>query len=317
MNKKIQVLRAFAISAVVMIHSNVDGLKAVIDRPFLNFAVALFVFCSGYLTKISVNDIKVFYKKRILRVLIPYIIWSIIYTIAYGDYREFFGNILTGKSCFTFYFIFVYIQLVIITPIIGKLLKSKYIWIGWSITPIYILITRYLCNFMGINLGFPFPETFCFAWFIYYYLGMALGNNIITYNIGKKSSIKLYLFALIASEMEGLLWYMYGDFDMATTQLRLTSIITSVMVLFLSYLFIINNKEIKTNLLNRILVLIGDYSFGIYLSHILVRSVLSKIPGYSYLIFPINSLTILIVTIICIFIGKKILGSRLSKYMGF
>lgn len=44
MNKKIQVLRAIAIIQVVLIHTNINGIGIVFDRPFLNSAVAMFIF---------------------------------------------------------------------------------------------------------------------------------------------------------------------------------------------------------------------------------------------------------------------------------
>ena len=61
-NRKIQILRTMAIFAVVMIHSNADGIFAVINRPFLNFAVAMFTFLSGFLTKTKIDNIFGFYK---------------------------------------------------------------------------------------------------------------------------------------------------------------------------------------------------------------------------------------------------------------
>ena len=46
-DEKIQVLRAIAIIAVVMIHTCPYGLEQVVCRPFLNFAVPLFLFGSS------------------------------------------------------------------------------------------------------------------------------------------------------------------------------------------------------------------------------------------------------------------------------
>lgn len=48
-NTKIQALRAIAIIAVVIIHT----WGSIYIRPLVNFCVALFIFLSGYLTKIS------------------------------------------------------------------------------------------------------------------------------------------------------------------------------------------------------------------------------------------------------------------------
>lgn len=62
MNKKMQIVRALAICAVVMIHSNDGGVIGVGVRPFINFAVAMFIFCSGYLTKLDNSNLLGFYK---------------------------------------------------------------------------------------------------------------------------------------------------------------------------------------------------------------------------------------------------------------
>ena len=48
-NTKIQILRAIAIIAVVMIHTCPDGIMQVYASPFINFSVATFLFLSGYM----------------------------------------------------------------------------------------------------------------------------------------------------------------------------------------------------------------------------------------------------------------------------
>ena len=51
-NNTIQIFRALAIIAVVMIHTCPSGEWQVFCRPFINFSVATFLLLSGYLTKI-------------------------------------------------------------------------------------------------------------------------------------------------------------------------------------------------------------------------------------------------------------------------
>lgn len=316
-NKKIQIVKAVAIVAVVMIHSDTEGLFGVGVRPFINFAVALFIFCSGYLTKLEQQNTKKFYVKRLIKVLVPYLLWSLVYTVASEDYSELYRNLLTAKASYQLYYIFVYAQFVILTPLICKLLESNYRWIGWLVSPISIIIIRYIFLLLGLELGFPFPETIFVVWFSYYYLGLALGNNVFKYTLSHKTSIVMYAGTLVLSEIEGFVWYLYGNYDMATTQIRITSLLTSIVACFMAYLFISNTKiALKDNLFNKILVMIGDYSFGIYLAHILVRAVLRKIPGYGMLFFPVDSMVILIATTVCVIIGRKIAGEKFSKFAG-
>lgn len=316
MNKKIQIIRALAICAVVMIHSNTDGVVGVGVRPFINYAVAMFIFCSGYLTKLEINDLGSFYKKRIGRVIVPYLLWSLIYTVAYGSYSSLIVNLLTANAHHSFYYIFVYIQLVLLTPAIGRLLKSKYRWIGWAIAPISVLIIRYICTFAGVELGFPFPATLCLVWFTYYYLGLGLGNHVFEYGDSWKKTIGMYAVVLLLSEVEGFVWMIYGNYDLATSQVRLTSILTSTVACLLAYRYIKDDGvELADSLLSRALITIGNCSFGIYLSHNLVMSVLERVPGYGYLFFPLRSIVILAVTTLCVMAGHRVLG-RYAKLAG-
>lgn len=135
-NQQIQVLRGIAIIAVVMIHTCPLGLSQVYFRPFINFSVALFFFLSGYLTKWDNNDWPSLMRRRVKRVLIPYVIWTVIYSIPNISPYKVTLNLLTARGAMQLYFIFVYIQLVLLTPFLCKLSKSKYNWICWTVLPI-------------------------------------------------------------------------------------------------------------------------------------------------------------------------------------
>ena len=74
---KIQVLRGLAIIAVVFIHNTPNGLPQVWCRPFLNFSVGCFLFLSGMLSNAQRRNPT----KRIMKVIIPYVIWTLPYVI--------------------------------------------------------------------------------------------------------------------------------------------------------------------------------------------------------------------------------------------
>lgn len=81
-SQRIQLLRALAIAAVVAIHCCPPGFPQVFVRPLVNFCVALFLFLSGCLTRTSYPDVGAFWHRRLERVLSPYAVWTVIYTIA-------------------------------------------------------------------------------------------------------------------------------------------------------------------------------------------------------------------------------------------
>ena len=313
MNKRIQILRGIAIVAVVMIHTCAKGMLGVMIRPLLNFSVALFIFLSGYLTSIKKSNNYNTRKRRIKKVLIPYIIWSIIYTVATGKYKEFIFNILTGRCCGIYYFIFVYIQFVILTPLIIKLLESKYKILGFLITPLTFICVRYPLEIMGIS--FPLEILFI-SWFIYYYLGLIYGNKLIDIKISQVKLYVIFFFLLFLQSIEGLVWNSYGNHNMATSQLKLTNCFSSTFFCIICVRYIQNSDYIKENLINNTMFFLGNVSFGIYLSHILVIMVCNKLDFIGIMdIFPLNSLLIIIITVFCILIGKKIL-KQYSKYLG-
>ena len=305
-NSKIQILRAVAIMAVIVIHTYPLGIWGVFIRPFVNFAVAMFIFLSGYLTKTEIPDVKVFMAKRLKRVLIPYLIWSVIYLVP-QKFDGFIVKLLTGSSCGIYYYIFVYIQFVILTPLIIKLVKSKYRWVGYIITPLSTIVLRYVLIISGNDfIGTEYKYLFT-AWFIYYYLGIILGNNLIKVKKKPAFFIALYSIFILLSFGEGLFWYNYGNVDMTTSQLRLTSLGISIIVIMLSYFYLKSEKSLRCNAVNKILLLIGDASFGIYLSHMLILKFAKLLPVWKYAIFPINSIIILTISLLCVLIGKKLL----------
>lgn len=313
-NNSVQIMRGLAITAVVIIHSYPNGFSGVFIRPFVNFAVAMFIFLSGYLTKLEIPNYRNFMYRRIKKVFVPYCIWSVIYMIP-SCFNDFWIKFVSGRCCGIYYYIFVYIQLVIFTPLIIKLIKSKYRILGWFITPVFTILFKYIFVWTGLNIVSSNFNYLFVAWFIYYYLGILLGNNIITIKPNNCLYSVLYIIAIALSIAEGVLWYNVGNYDMATTQLRLTSIATSMIVTIFAYHFIKSNKDLSKTTFNKILITIGNTSFGVYLSHILIKNTLSLIPFWEHVIFPFNSIIILGVSVICVLIGNKLL-SKFSWILG-
>lgn len=153
MNKKIQILRGLAILAVVMIHTCPSGLIQVFIRPFLNWSVAMFLFLSGLLTKTENIDWTAICKKRVLRVMIPFLIWTVIYTLPVFSIKRLAFNLATAKGAATLYFIFVYLQMVLLTPFFIKLMKPKMGWVLFGVAPLLLLVIKGITPPSGSHVG--------------------------------------------------------------------------------------------------------------------------------------------------------------------
>ena len=233
MNKKIQIMRGLSIIAVIVIHTyNTNtyawGGYGVIIRPFVNFAVGMFIFLSGYLTKENENGVyrDIIYR-RIKKIIIPYIIWSFIFAVVNRRINTFIPDVFMSKCNGIYYFILVYIQMVLLIPVTFKLLRSRFSKLGWFVTPVSIFLIRYISLWFNLELGFPFQGELFVFWFGFYYLGVSLKNGYINLQLSKKCLTNLCLFSLVIQGVEGFIWYWMGNFDMATTQLKMSSIITT------------------------------------------------------------------------------------------
>ena len=319
-NNMIQVFRALSIIAVVMIHTTPSGEWQVFCRPFINFSVATFLFLSGYLTKIENDNWYAFCKKRIIRVIIPYIIWTTVYTLPQilsgGSILLLVKNLITAKSAAIMYYILVYIQFVLLTPLLGNLAKSKYRCLGWFVAPIATLFFKYY----GLLTGYEYNEYIslfwsnaCLGWFTYYYLGLLLGNKIIKPNYSLKILVWLYLVSILLQMLEGFGWFLLGNGNCGT-QIKFTSFITSIIFLLIVY-NILNkpNIDIKSKFLRSL----GDYSFGIYLCHIMIMMILGYMHYNAIIPYPLTSVIVILISWFFCYIGNRVLGNRISGWIGF
>ena len=154
-SNNIQILRGLAIAAVVFIHNTPEGLAQVYCRPFFNFAVGLFLLLSGMLS--NKNNWKP--QKRIIKVAIPYMLWSLVYVILY-NYKTpatlfvcYLKNLFTGKAAAPMYYVFVYSEFMLLIPLIDGLAKSRYKYMGFLIGPTEIICMRLLPLLTGCRIN--------------------------------------------------------------------------------------------------------------------------------------------------------------------
>lgn len=302
-----------------MIHTTPGGEWQVLCRPFINFSVATFLFLSGYLTKTENKDWLSFCKKRILRVFIPYVLWSILYTLpsilSGGGIYIMVKNLVTARATVPLYYIFVYIQFVILTPWLAQLAKSRYRHWGWVITPVSMLVFRYYGLLTGTELN-PYISLLwsdaCLGWFTFYYLGLLLGNRIIKPTLSQNQLIWLYLISIALQMAEGYEWLLLGE-ENCGSQGKLTSLLTSTIFNLIVY-NLLNKPDF--NVKCKFLRSLGDYSFGIYLSHIMVMMVLSRVPHYNALPYPITSFVVVSISWGCCHIGQRICGDKINGWLG-
>lgn len=316
-------LKGAAILAVLMIHMPLtnDENALLATRQLINFPVALFVFLSGYFVKQSVGI-----WKSVERLLVPYLIWSAIWSINTppSSITVIITKFLTGGYSIL-YFLFVLIQLKLLTPcLIRRITKNEYNAQKdylWLITPLYLAFFSFFrifraSSFETIDNILPFDNLFP-AWFVYYYLGIFCRYGTI------KIRPIICVIVLIVSYYWGIVAAFWLEdnsviFNYPYTQSKLTSMFISLSLILLVYS--IHEVGVKQTVLSRI----GDWSFGIYILHVPVMI------GSQYLItithntwtIDIYSMPIvryscvLLITLGILFLLNRVIPQRYLRYLG-
>lgn len=310
----IQALRGAAAASVVLIHCLPESPASVALRPFLNWAVAMFLFLSGYLTD-EVEIKRGVLSRRLSKILPPYVAWSAVYVLAFqrDGLLGLLGSLLTGGAAGHMYFLFLYAQLTILTPLIYRALESCRALV-YSVTPVALIAYE-----LATAAGFAFPvlgRLFPF-WMLFYVVGLDWKH----WRGAAEGRHRVWVWALVGCVclqiVAGYYWYSFGDYNMATTQIKLSSMVTSLAVIAVTMSV---SSGVKSLALSSPLVPLGDASFGIYLSHMLVLAVVRKalaLIAISGLLSVVLAwlLTLGLSYVFCI-VASRVLPTNVSRVLG-
>lgn len=108
-----------------------DGFWAAFSDSFVRACVPLFVVASSYLLFPLKTDTKTFFKRRATRILVPFIIWSLIYAFIWGNPLEnlknlaFNFNYSAGHLWFVYMLIGLYMLMPLLSPWAEKVSKKE------------------------------------------------------------------------------------------------------------------------------------------------------------------------------------------------
>ncbi|WP_227394336.1 acyltransferase [Jeotgalibacillus aurantiacus] len=298
-------MRVVAMNLVVLIHvtgpamSNVPYDHYLYDvymilNQFTRFEGAVFVFLSGlvlfYNYEDRPNTLKtwlVFYRRRFMFILGPYIFWSLFYEgfSYYMGYRQFegfdaiFNNLLVGGSFYQLYFIMILVQLFFLTPLFIYLIKrfrflNKYMFIVGFV----LEVTHVFINFQTGWVTFPFFMS---------YLGSFLFGGWVGVHYQKLKNMwsgrSLLLFAIMTISF-GLIdiygrhfLYRIGDPFLPIEALVIIRVLFNATSCYLLFkIGMVVERKAAPFILNGIERL-RIYSFGFYLVHPFILALWSKV----------------------------------------
>ena len=164
----------------------------------------------------------------------------------------------------------------LLTPWLFRLLDRPAVRMGlYAVTPVTLCL-RYAISLSGLSLP---VQVFCGSWLIFYLLGLEWRGRIApwlrNWGFGARHALVALAACLVLQEMEGFAWFLAGNYDLATTQLKATSMLSSICTCALIALAdgLVRRRLASCGLLARL----GDLSFGVYLCHMAVLAVFRKL----------------------------------------
>lgn len=328
-------LKGLAIIGVVFIHTGysgcVSGASAVFIRQVFTFPVGLFIFLSGYFaTKFDAASVK----KSVVRLLVPYAIWSIFWFLETTlratqpvDIWKIVNSFFFGGAFFPLYFLVVLAALRAVSPLLHKHMETHYnlkesesaehyglkmlsdmvLWIS------PLTIAAFYFIWISTQERPLVQEPIFLAWIIYYYSGILYRKGII--KISSISCVALVLVGLYLTNIESA--YLLDNFGLNLFAGSFIKFSCVVYTLALSVLMMNCHKPMSLNAI----VKLGEYSFGIYLLHIPVKKYLLEIPlaniGFHSIAYQVLVVILaLILSYLIVVLGNKLLPQRISRYLG-
>lgn len=278
------------------------------------FAVPVFVFLSGFVLFYNYYDkpftaktIGQFYKKRMSKIIIPFLLFSFLYYsltrlvqfgftdvqtfIGYFTNVEFLKKLVIGKTYTHLYFVVIIIQFYVLAPFMLYAVKrfpvlSKHIvWLGLLVQ--WLFIYKLADVFHLVNRGsYSFTYMFYFAAGAFigiYYLKLADWINLSRKNAAPQkimASVVLWVLFLSSSMIEVYVYYQYRLYDVFVLNPDLLELVDEVrcvtagivLIQISGWVYAAWNKTAVKALLH-----IGATSFGIYLVHPFVLFLYRKI----------------------------------------
>ncbi len=315
---EIEYLRGVAILAVLAIHTssnfihiqnlNLLLITNVIIDVFAHFAVPLFIFISGFVLPIKYDSSlskRSFYKKRVLSIIPPYIIFSIVYicirtighwkmngVLEYPSLTNILFWILTASSAFHMWFFALVIQFYMIYPYIIYLyekysLKKQLILlllITFLVQESWLVSRDVLQTYSNPTINLLLTSVFL-SHIFYFILGIYTYHN---YENMKKKVLEnkklLSFFVLLFTIVISIFWIKgiieYGNYsNIPAYFFIIPDLIGTVYfpLIFLLLLMSTINLKSSNRISSNILLSLGNYSFGIYLIHVVYMNVIINI----------------------------------------
>lgn len=324
-NIYISYLRVIATAFVILIHASTGFLYQFDAQSFdWNYAnwinsatrcsVPIFIMISGALLLHKDEDSIIFYKKRLSKILYPFIFWTIIYLIYYF-YRYTNFEVLSSKRVFEIsmdkilhgsnahlWYLYMIVGLYIAIPFLRKILRQA------SLREIEIFLICWVLSMLFTNKRlFDFVPKFDLTFFSGYLGYLILGYYLTIKKWNWNKSAMLIVYVLITAITGYATFVLSNEIKKLDTFLYNYVFINTALAAASIFIFVKLWASSKTSAPKWVQI-IDEHSFGIYLAHIIplnyLHPLISKYVSTAWVI-PLATISTLIASILITYVLRK------------
>ncbi|MDF2835609.1 MAG: acyltransferase 3 [Paenibacillus sp.] len=315
---ELQLVRALAILAVITVHASAMATITMKEssyyifysliNTFMRIGTPTFILLSSFVLFYSYYHrpldrklLAAFYKKRLLYIIIPYVLFSAIYFVyvkqvtgtpllSLASLEEFREKLFSGTVYSHLYFIYISIQFYLLFPIIlwaakrWDKLARWFVPLGFALQWAFVLLNLHSWHLK--NKG-----SWALTYFSLFFLGAALGiyypklKGWLAMTRDNATPRRMTLWALVwgawlvASGAHATVWYtaqIYNTVYPAVLYEFLWNAQAVLAALVLLHAAFFIHRHLST-WLSRLLYRLGQLSFGIYLIHLLYQAIFDKL----------------------------------------
>lgn len=288
---------------------------AISMREIFNMAVPMFLAISGFFIGRMVFEDKrqvfVFWKKQIPKIYIPALFWSIPYfALAILEGQSILENVLLLFFCgySIYYFIALIVQCYLLLPVIQKKMLNP-------VMGVVILCVSIICVAVISYTSITKLPLIVFAgpaivWLIFFWLGVYISRGNRDYNIRWILVGVIISFVLMVIETKFRHEATGGGYG-----IKPSSFVFSFLMILLLFSKRIEMQYKSGNIINKVLIIMGNYSFPIYLIHCFVIILV-----FHFVTVPVwiaRWAIVVAITMLIIYLARKVLPKKFLKIIGF
>lgn len=326
-------IRLVALYAVIILHVTSlllmqygkvpmsDWLVADFFNAIVRFAVPVFVMVTGALLLHREYEIGSFLKKRLVRVVIPFIFWSLVY-VGYSWYNEDITftddvwrniamvlHLLKTGSAYHLWYVYMLIGLYFFIPVIGKFVRN-----ATEKEILYFLVVWFAVMLIGqpyLSRYNPSVDMHYFAGFAgYLVLGHYLACKEFDIKYLQLWMILLFVASVVAIALGSRMLAGSGDWPGTMFYEPVSPLI--VLLSGSAFMAFKLSKAKLSPVVRRVRDFAGNFNYGIYLAHALILFLLDDLLGISYkfctpiVSIPLTALICLVITLALVWVVNKI-----------